>query len=74
MAAGDPKMADRVWKVVYSLVFVRFCQLLLNKFFDPSTHSMRKAHGGREKKNRKTNGKKKKKLRDVLQEREGATC
>ena len=30
-------MADRVWKVVYPLVFGRSRQLSLNKFFDPST-------------------------------------
>ena len=34
---GGPKMADGVWKRVYSLVFGRFKQLALIKFFDPST-------------------------------------
>ena len=34
-------MANRVWKRVYPYVFERFRQLLLNKFFDPSTSSMR---------------------------------
>ena len=42
MAARGPKMADGVWKGVYPWVFVRFHQLSLNKFLDPSTPSMRK--------------------------------
>ena len=37
-----PKIADGVWKGVYSEVFGRSKQLLLNKFFDPSPPSMRK--------------------------------
>ena len=37
---GGPKMADGVWKGVQSLVIGRSNQLLLNKFFDPSTPSM----------------------------------
>ena len=48
-------MADRVWKVVYPLVFGRSRQLSLNKFFDPSTPSMRKGDDGGEK--REKNGK-----------------
>ena len=32
-----PKMAERVWKGVYPLVLGHSCQLLQNKFFDPST-------------------------------------
>ena len=39
-------MADGVWKVVNPLVFGRSRQLLLNKFFDPSTPSMRKGRDG----------------------------
>ena len=35
---GGPKMADGVWKVSK--------QLSLNKFFDPSTPSMRKGRDG----------------------------
>ena len=34
---GGPKMADGVWKGVYPLDFGCSKQLLLNKFFDPST-------------------------------------
>ena len=34
-------MADGVWKGVESLVIGRSDQLSLNKFFDPSTPSMR---------------------------------
>ena len=41
-------MADRVWKV-----FGRSKQLLLNKFFDLSTLSMRKVDEGEKKKKRK---------------------
>ena len=39
-------MADWVWKGVYPLVFGCSKQLLLNKFFDPSTPSMRKGSDG----------------------------
>ena len=42
---ADPKMADGAW------VFGRSKQFLRNKFFDPSTPSMRKGRD-REKKNR----------------------
>ena len=49
-------MADWVWKVVYPYVFGRFCQLLQNKFFDPSTPSMRK---GDDRETRGNNGGKK---------------
>ena len=44
------KMADGVWKGVYPQVFGHSKQLLLNKFFDPSTPSMRKVRDGGEKK------------------------
>ena len=60
-------MADRVWKGVYPKIFGRSSQLSLNKFFDPSTPSMRKGRDGEKKpgkkqgKNEKKNGKKKKK-------------
>ena len=36
---GGRKMANRVWKGVYPLVFGA---LLLNKFFDQSTYSLKK--------------------------------
>ena len=40
---GTPKMSDRFWKCVNTTkVFGRSCQLLLNKFLEPSTPSMRK--------------------------------
>ena len=39
-------MADRVWKGVDPKVLGRSQQLLLNKFFDPSTPSMRKGRDG----------------------------
>ena len=39
-------MAEGVWKVVYPKVFGRSRQLSLNKFFDPSTPSMRKGRDG----------------------------
>ena len=44
---GGPKMAEGVWKGVYSKVFGHSKQLSLNKFFDPSTPSMRKEGDGR---------------------------
>ena len=39
-------MAEGVWKGVYPSVFGRSKQLSLNKFFDPSTPSMRKGRDG----------------------------
>ena len=46
-------MADWVWKGVYPQVLGRSRQLSLNKFFDPSTPSMRKVDDGEEKKKKK---------------------
>ena len=48
-------MADRVWKGAYPYVFGRSKQLTQNKFFDPSTPSMRKgrARGGKKREKRK---------------------
>ena len=43
-------MADGVWKGVYPYVFGHSKQLSLNKFFDPSTPSMRKGRDGEKKK------------------------
>ena len=48
MAARVPKNSDGVWKGMYPQVFGRSRQLLLNKFFDPSTPSMRKGCDGEE--------------------------
>ena len=56
-------MADGVWKGVLSWVFGRSDQLSLNKFFDPSTPSMRKGDD-REEKNGEKNGKTKKENND----------
>ena len=56
---NGPKMTDGVWKGVYPLVFGRSKQILLNKFFDPSTPSMRKGRDG-EKTGGKMGGKKEK--------------
>ena len=39
-------MADGVWKGIYPQLFGRSEQLLLNKFFDPSTPFMRKGRNG----------------------------
>ena len=39
-------MADGVWNGVYPQVFGHSKQLSLNKFFDPSTPSMRKGREG----------------------------
>ena len=55
-------MADRVWKGVYPLVFGSSCQLLLNKFFDPSTPSMREGCDGGE----KNGGKKEERLMEIV--------
>ena len=57
---NDPKMADVVWKSVYPEVFGYSKQLLLNKFFDPSTPSMRKCPDGGKK------GGKKKRLMKIM--------
>ena len=43
-------MADRVWKAIYPYVFGCSKQLWQNKFFDPSTPSMRKVNNGEKKK------------------------
>ena len=46
-------MADGVWKGVYPQVLGRSRQLSLNKFFDPSTPSMRKVDDGEKRKEKK---------------------
>ena len=46
-------MADGVWKGVQPEVIGHFKQLSLNKFFDPSTPSMRKVDDWKRKKKRK---------------------
>ena len=46
-------MADGVWKGVYPLIFGHSKQLSLNKFFDPSTPSMRKVDNGEKRKRKK---------------------
>ena len=46
-------MADRVWKEVQSQVIGPSDQLSLNKFFDPSTPSMRKVDDGGEKRKKR---------------------
>ena len=56
-----PKMAKGVWKGVYPQVFGRSRQLSLNKFFDPSTPSMRKGRDGERKKKGGKNREKKEK-------------
>ena len=52
-------MADGVWKGVYQ-VFGHSKQLSLNKFFDPSTPSMRKGRDGEKK------GGKRKRLMEIV--------
>ena len=56
-------MAEGVWKGVQLQVIGHFKQLSLNKFFDPSTPSMRKGDDG-EKKTGEKNGKKEKENND----------
>ena len=46
-------MAEGVWKGVYPEVFGRSKQLSLNKFFDPSTPSMRQGNSGEENRERR---------------------
>ena len=46
-------MADGVWKGVQTQVIGHFEPLSLNKFFDPSTPSMRKIDDGEKEKERK---------------------
>ena len=46
-------MVDGLWKVVQSLVIGRSEQLLQKKFFNQSTHSMRKGRDGGENKKKK---------------------
>ena len=53
-------MADGVWEGVYPQIFGRSKQLSLNKFFDPSTPSMRKGRDGGKKRGKKKWEKKKK--------------
>ena len=48
-------MADGVWKWVQPYVIGHFEPLLLNKFFDPSTPSMRNIDDGEKKKKKKKN-------------------
>ena len=49
-------MADGVWKGVKPKVIKRSDQLLQNKFFDPSTLSMRKGSNGWRENGRENNG------------------
>ena len=58
-------MADGVWKGVQPQVIGHFKQLLLNKFFDPSTPSTRKVDDG-EKRKRKKEKKKKKIMAEIV--------
>ena len=46
-------MADGVWKGVQPYVIDHFKKLSLNKFFDPSTPSMRKVDDGKRKEKKK---------------------
>ena len=50
---GGPKMAHGVWKGVHPLVIGLFEPLLQNKFFDPSTPSMRNIDEGEKEKKKK---------------------
>ena len=59
-------MAVGVWKGVYPQVFGRSKQLSLNKFFDPSTPSMKKGCDGENGKVKQKTGKKEKRLMIIL--------
>ena len=58
-------MADWVWKGVYPEVFGHSQQLSLNKFFDPTTPSMRKGRDGGKREKKKKGGKKGKKKEET---------
>ena len=58
-------MADGVWKDVYPQIFGQSNQLSLNKFFDPSTPSMKKGRNGGEKRG-KTGGERKKRMMKIV--------
>ena len=65
-------MSDGVWKGVYPLVFGHSKQLSLNKFFDPSTPSMRKGRDrGKKKTGKKTKKNMKKKRKKNTDENSG---
>ena len=49
-------MADGVWKGVHLKVIGRSDQLSLNKFFDPSTPSIREVDDEEKKKRKENNG------------------
>ena len=59
-------MADGVSKGAYPYIFGHSGQLSLNKFFEPSTPSMRKGRDGGEKNVEKTEKKKKKRLIKIV--------
>ena len=65
MAPRGPKMADEVWKSIDFWAFGRSRHLSLNRFFDPSTPSMRKGDDGGEKKKKENRGKKKRMMKIV---------
>ena len=56
-------MTDGVWKGVYPYVFGRAKQLLKDKFFDPSTPSLRK---GKAEKTENTENREKKRLMRIV--------
>ena len=53
-------MANGIWKRISLLVLGSSKQLLLNKFFDPSTPSMRKGRDGEKKREKNREGGKEK--------------
>ena len=50
MSTRGPKMPDGVWKGVHPQIFGHSGQLLKNRFFDESIHSMRNIDIGEKKK------------------------
>ena len=61
-----PKMANGVWKGVYSSVCGHSKQLSLNNFLDPSTPSMRKEDDGEKKRKKKKKKKEEKKRNKIM--------
>ena len=53
LAVRGPEMADGVWKGVQPYVIGHFEPFSQNKFFDPSTPSMRKVDDGEKNKKKK---------------------
>ena len=67
MVARGPKIAKGVWKGVCPYIFRHSRQLLLNRFFNSSTLSMKKVYDGEKHRRRNEGeGEEKKRMLDIL--------